>query len=329
MAYHAGNLEQAKAQLEEGYRLSGWGTIGVWLAKTYDKLGLTSDAYRVYVEVASSEPVAGEAEPFVQAREQAKQGADAIAATAGIVELKARAPKPALTVRVDGKVTALTPHNTLAVAPGQHVFDITWQKGRLERQTLTLVAGQTQPIELDAVKTRTRRHTLQEPVTQYLNFKLAPEVEGGWSLVSSSGEVVCQLPCKWSGTDPESLVVKRGDQVLPVRLGRKLERQETMDVSVNPRRGSKGWALGVGIPSGVLLGASVVGLANSNYRTQTAFVVSTSVFGAGFAASAWWFWWSKSRPYLDYDVPAPSGTTQKASLQVDWLGSGIGLSGTF
>lgn len=327
MAYDLGDLQQAKTKLEEGYRLSGWGTIGVWLAKTYEKLGLTSDAYRVYVEVASSLPVADEAEPFVQARAEAKRRAEALAAASGLIEVKSHAPKPALSISVDGKVTALTPYNTFAVPPGRHVVDVTWQKGRLPRQTLTLAAGETHVIDLDAVKVR--RSAVPEPVTQYLNFKLSSEVERGWSLVDSSGNVLCELPCKWSGIDPETLVVKRGEEVLPVKLGRKLERRETMDVSVNPKRGSKGWALGVGIPSGVFLGASLVGLANSNYRTQTAFIVSTSVFGAGFAASAWWFWWSKSRPYLDYDVPAAPAAPQKASLQVDWLGSGIGLSGTF
>jgi hypothetical protein len=331
-AYEAGNLEQAKAQLEEGYRLSGWGTIGVWLAKTYDKLGLTSDAYRVYIEVASAPAVAGEPEPFVQARVQAQQGADAIAATAGIVRLKSAAPKPDLSVSVDGRVTPLTPANTLAVVPGAHTFDVTWRKGKLPRQNLTLVAGQAQDIELDGVTSRERRQPVaRDPVIQNLNFTLAAE-EQGWSLVDGSGKELCQLPCKWSGSDAESLVVKRGDQVLPVRLGRKLERQVTMDVSVNPRRGSKAWALGIGIPSGVLFGASALGLSNSTLRTRTPLIISTSVFGAGFAACAWWFVWSKSRPYLDYDVVEASThpkTNSQASLSIDWLGTGLGVSGTF
>ncbi len=303
-AYQAGNLEQAKVQLEEGYRLSGWGTIGVWLAKTYDKLGQTTDAYRVYVEVASAPAVEAEPEPFVHARAEAQQGADAIAATNGVVALRSATPKVALTVSVDGKVTPLTPANTLAVVPGAHTFDVTWQKGKLPRQTLTLVAGQTQTVELDGVTKRERRQPVTKaPVMQYLNFTLAADVEQGWTLVDNAGKVLCALPCKWSGTDAESLVVKQGDQVLPVRLGKKLEQTVTMDVSVTPRRGSKGWALGIGIPSGILFGGSLIALNNATYSAQTPLIISTSVFGAGFAACAWWFVWSKSRPYLDYEVP--------------------------
>lgn len=329
VAYQAGELQQATAKLEEGYRLSGWGTIGVWLAKTYDKLGRTSDAYRVYIEVASSPAVAGEAEPFAQARLQAQQGADAIAATSSIVQLKSTTTKTALSVSVDGKVTPLSPHNSLAVAPGTHTLDVRWRRGKLPRQTLTLVAGQTHVIELDVVKTRERRAAATTPETQYLNFTLAPEVAKGWTLIDGAGKVVCELPCKWSGADPESLVVRQGEHVLPVRLGRKLERQATVDVSVNPKRGSRGWALGLGIPAGVLFGASLVGLANANSNSEVPLIVSTSVFGAGFAACAWWFWWSKSRPYLDYDLPA-AGTKQSASsIHVDWLGTGVGVSGSF
>jgi hypothetical protein len=332
-AYEASDLEQARTQLEEGYRLSGWATIGLWLGKTYDKLGLTGDAYRTYVEVAASPAVAGEADLFDQARAQARQAAEAIKATSGIVQLKSKSPKLALVVSVDGQLISLTSENTLAVAPGEHTFDISWESGKLPRQTLLLAAAQTQVIELDpAGKSESKQKSATHAaVTQYLNFTLASGVEPGWTLVDSSGKVVCQLPCKWSGLDPETLTVKRGDQTLPVRLGRKLERQVQMDVSVNPRRGSKGWALGIGIPSGILFGASVVGLTNSTYRTQTPLIVSTSVFGAGFAACAWWFVWSKSRPYLEYEVAEPTSgkPLEKASIRVDWLGTGLGVAGVF
>jgi hypothetical protein len=180
-AYQAANYEQAKTQLEEGYRLSAWGTIGVWLGKTYDKLGLTSDAYRVYVEVASSGAVVGEAEPFIQARVQAQQSADAIVATSAIVELKSASAKSALVVNVDGQVVSLTAQNTLAVAPGEHTFEVTWDNGKLPPQALTLVAGQAQVIELDVVKTRQAPSppTATTPLTQYLNFTLAGAVLGG------------------------------------------------------------------------------------------------------------------------------------------------------
>jgi hypothetical protein len=284
-AYQAGNLEHAKTQLEEGYRLSGWGTIGVWLAKTYDKLGLVSDAFRIYVEVASSPATVGEPEPFVRARAEAQQGVDAIAATAALVTFKSVSPKRALAVSVDGKSTALTAAFAVAVTPGEHTFDVSWHKGRLPRQTMTLVAGQSQIIELDARDARRQGGAIERtPVVQNINFSAANGVPPGWSLVDSSGKVLCELPCRWSGMNAESLVVKLGDQVLPVRLGKKQEQQSAMNVSVNPRRGSKAWALGIGIPSGVLFGLSLAALPSADYDTQTPLVISTSVFGAGFAA---------------------------------------------
>jgi len=121
------------------------------------------------------------------------------------------------------------------------------------------------------------------------------------------------------------LTVRHGEYELPVRLGRRHGRDPNVAVTVNPRRGSKAWALGLGIPAGLLFAGSLLALGESDYPALTA--TSAGVFGAGFGVCVWWFIWSKNHPYLDYETA--NATPKKASVDVEFYGNGLGLSGRF
>lgn len=328
-AYEAGQYESARQHLEKGYALSGWGTIGVWLAKTYRQLDMEPDAYRVYADVAAASPQPNEAAPFGAARQEAEQGAAELAAELSVVQFKGGGPAAELRVSVDAQPALLTRAGQLALAPGEHVLQVDSPAGRLASLTLAAEPGTTRTVELESTPATAEETTTpsseEAPVQQ---VSLTASNMEGWTLTDAKGNVVCTLPCRWEGTEVQSLSLRREDTVLPIRLGRRLAREPAVDVHVRPERGSKGWALGLGITSGVLALGSLQAASEAGYGERGAFLAGAAVFGAGFAACTWWYLWSKSRPYLDYDRGKPASETAM-SLELHWVGSGFTLGGAF
>ncbi len=331
-AFNSGRFDEAVEPLEAGYTLSGWGTIGVWLAKTYEKRNQPLEAHRVYSEVAASTPIPGEAAPFAEARSEAATALTRLESSLAVIALESAEPLDTLQVRINGEVRRVSKVNTVAVAPGESTVEALLNDKPVASKALTLQAGQREVIEVTSAATgqippaaAPATKGAAEPVTQSLDFSMVELT--GWTLHDEKGNQICALPCKWSGTDPESLTVRRGEQKLPVRMGRRYARDPNLLVTVNPERGSKGWALGLGIPSGILFVGSLLALPESDYPGVTA--TGAVVFGAGFGLCTWWFIWSKSRPYLDYEVPDPKTGVKKASIGLDFYGNGLGVSGTF
>lgn len=333
-AFQAGQFDKAVGPLTSGYELSGWGTIGVWLGKTHEKLSQPLEAYRVYSEVAASPTSSGEPAPFAQAREDAKAAVARLEQTCAVIELHSETPVTGIVVDVGGETRKVSKTNRVAVNPGDVTVNVSWTGGKISPQSLALQAGQRATIELvndsDAAKQAaadTAKKGKGEPVVHNLDFNMVELT--GWTLHDQAGKQICALPCKWAGTDPETLSVRQADQKLLVRIGRKHHQDPNLLVSVNPARGSKGWALGLGIPSGILFITSLLALPETDYPG----VVGTSagVFGAGFGVCVWWFIWSKSRPYLDYEVPDANvaKAPKKASINLDFYGNGFGVRGTF
>lgn len=331
-AFLAGQFEKALEPLASGYELSAWGTIGVWLAKTHERLEQPLEAYRVYSEVAGSTAAPGEPAPFAQAREEAKAALTRLGATYAVVEFTSPEPVHGLQVTVNGETRRVSKVNLLAVTPGEVVLGAQWDGHQMPQRTLALSAGQHESVELSAAPppqpapaTAKDEGDRVGNVLHNLDFGMVELT--GWTLYDKQGSVVCQLPCKWSGTDADSLTVRRGEQKIPVRLGRRHARDPNLLVTVNPERGSRGWALGLGIPAGILFGASLLALPETDYPAFTA--TSAAVFGAGFGVCVWWFIWSKNRPYLEYEVPEAKTGVKKASIGLDFYGNGLGVSGKF
>jgi hypothetical protein len=331
-AFLAGQFDKALKPLESGYELSGWGTIGVWLAKTHERLNQPLDAYRVHSEVAASPVVPGEAAPFAQAREEAKTALARLELSYAVLLFESQRPVQGLQVSVNGETRRLSKLNALAVPPGEMTVDIRWDGKQLPTKSFALRAGQHEVVDLNATSEPAAKPVPEgtskgqtNAIAHTLDFSMVELT--GWTLHDQQGNLVCTLPCKWSGTDADTLTVRHGEQKLPVRLGRRYVRDPNLSVSVNPERGSKGWALGLGIPAGIFFVGSLLSLSESDYPAITA--TSTGVFGAGFGVCVWWFIWSKSRPYLDYDVPEAKPAAKSASIGLDFYGNGLGLSGKF
>ncbi len=329
-AFESGRYDEALKSLEAGYELSGWSTIGLWLGKTLEKLNQPLEAYRVYVDVAEAQVAQEEPAPLTRAREEAKTAVARLELALAVIQIEAEGTTVSLAVQVDGKARRLSHVKTLAVPAGQSKVEVQWESGHLPSKVYTLTAGQRERIRVrEGAQQPETRHTSAKPVegdvVQTLDFDLV-ELEG-WSLYDNKDTLICELPCKWSGSDAETLSVRQGDMRLPVKLGRRYANQEDLTVSVNPARGSKGWALGVGIPSGVLFLGSLVALGNPDNEYPGVAAAGTVVFGAGLGLCTWWFIWSKSRPYLDYETPPAKPKT--ASVDVEFYGNGVGLTGTF
>lgn len=334
-AFQAGQFEKAAQSLTSAYELSAWGTIGVWLGKAHEKLSKPLEAYRVYSEVAASPATSGEPAPFAQAREDAKAAVARLEQTCAVIELHSASPVSGLVVDVGGETRKLSKGNVVAVNPGDVTVNVSWTGGKMPPQALSLQAGQHAKLELvadsgaatDKGAAQSAKKGKGEPIVHNLDFNMVELT--GWTLHDQAGNEICALPCKWSGTDPETLSVRQAEQKLLVRLGRKHHEDPNLLVSVNPARGSKGLALGLGIPSGLLFVTSLMLLPETDYPG----IVGTSagVFGAGFGVCVWWFIWSKSRPYLDYEVPVANAAKvpKKASINLDFYGNGLGVRGTF
>lgn len=328
-AFGVGQYDKALEKLESGYDLSGWGTIGVWLAKTYEKVNRPLEALRVYSEVASSEAVAGEAAPFARAREEAQAAAARLEQSYAVIEFVSEQPVRALEVTIDGETRRVSKQGKLAVTPGESTVAASWDGNRLAPVAVTLQPGQHHVVELVAAPPApsdngAEGELSQSAISHSLDFSMVELT--GWTLHDAQGNQICTLPCKWSGTDAHTLTVRHGEYQLPVRLGRRHARDPNIDVTVNPRRGSKGWALGLGIPAGVLFAGSLLALSESDYPALPA--AGAGVFGAGFGVCVWWFLWSKNHPYLEYEVPAKA-PPKKASIALDFYGNGLGVSGRF
>lgn len=332
-AFLANQFDKALEPLESGYELSEWGTIGVWLAKTYEKLNQPLEAFRVYSEVAGAAPVAGEPAPFAQARQDAKAALTRLETTYAVIEFVSEGPVSGLQVTVNGETRRVSKVNVLAVSPGAVALEVSWDGKPLNPRSLQLAAGQHEVLELntggataDAQAGALAAGSEPLDATRHdLDFSMVDLT--GWALHDQQGDLVCALPCKWSGSDADTLTVRHGEQKIPVRLGRRHARDATVAVTVNPARGSKGWALGLGIPAGVLFAGSLVALPESDYPAVTA--TAAGVFGAGFGVCVWWFIWSKNRPYLNYETSAPKAASEKASIGLDFYGNGLGVSGKF
>lgn len=329
-AFETGRYDEALKALEEGYELSGWSTIGLWLGKTLEKLNQPLEAYRVYIDVAQTQPGADEPAPLTRAREEAQAAVARLELVLAVIQIEAPGATAALSVQVDGKARRLSRANTIAVAAGSSKVEVQWESGNLPPKVYTLAAGQRERIQLAETKREPERRDapakpLEGAAVQTLDFNMV-ELQG-WSLYDGKETLICELPCKWSGTDADTLSVRHGETRLPVKLGRRYAKQENLMVSVNPARGSKGWALGVGIPSGVLFLGSLVALGNPDNEYPGVAATGTVVFGAGLGLCTWWFIWSKSRPYLDYEMPPT--TPKTASVGFDFYGHGLGVSGTF
>lgn len=331
-AYQAGEFDKALESLEDGYRLSQWGTIGVWLAKTREKLNQFPEAYRVYADVAASPVTNAEAAPFTQARDEAKAALRRLEASLAVLEVTSERPLVALDVTVNGEDRKLSKAGTLAVMPGESQIEVRWEGGLVPSRVYTLAAGQRETLRVGGQAppqnpTKPSATGAEAPTFQSLDFSMI-QLEG-WTLHDDAGNPICELPCKWSGTDPESLTVRRGESKLPVRMGRKYSERPDVLVAVNPARGSKGWALGLGIPSGVLFLGSLVALGDPSNDYPVVAASGAVVFGAGLGLCTWWFLWSKSRPYLSYETPTAATAPPKASVSLDIYGNGLGLKGTF
>lgn len=334
-AFQAGQFDKALGPLTSGYELAGWGTIGVWLAKTHEKLSQPLEAYRIYSEVAASPVNSGEPAPFAAAREEAKVAVVRLEQACAVIELHSPAPVGGLVVEVGGETRKASKANLVAVNPGDVTVNVSWTGGKLPPQSLSLRPGQHVTIELaadsapakDNATVEAAKKGKGEAIVHNLDFNMVELT--GWTLHDKAGKQICALPCKWSGTDPETLSVRQANQKLLVRIGRKHHEDPNLLVSVNPARGSKGLALGLGIPSGLLFVTSLLALPETDYPG----IVGTSagVFGAGFGVCIWWFIWSKSRPYLDYEVPEANAAKapKKASIKLDFYGNGLGVRGTF
>jgi hypothetical protein len=323
-AYAAGDYAKALDLLTKGFDLAQWNTIGVWLAKTLEKLEQPLEAYRIYADVAASPISADEPTPFAQAREEAKGAVARLEASLAVVELDADDGVLAINVRVDGEDRRLSQVNTLAVVPGTVTLEVRWEGGSLPSREYTLGAGQRQTLELGLDSSSTNDPNVA--TVQTLNF----EQHGlsGWTLHDAAGKPICELPCRWAGTDVDGLSVRQGTRQLPVRLSRRHQRDEELLVSVNPPRGSKAWALGVGIPSAVLfLGSMVVWASEPDEPALAA--VATIGFGASTGACAWWFIWSKNHPYLNYDATTVRGASPTGTIGVGIYGNTVGIGGTF
>lgn len=331
-AFLANQFDKALKPLESGYELSRWGTIGVWLAKTHEKLNQPLDAFRVYSEVAASTPVAGEAAPFARAREDAKAALTRLEASYAVIEFVSRDLAQGLQVTVNGETRRVSEVNELAVAPGEVALEVSLGGKRLPPKSLALRAGQHEVVDLDAatsdaIPAAPDEHTEEKPGSTRHELDLSMVGLTGWTLHDQQGNLVCALPCKWSASDGDTLTVRHGEQKIPVRLGRRFARESEVDITVNPARGSKAWALGLGIPAGVLFAGSLLALPQADYPAVTA--TAAGVFGAGFGVCAWWFIWSKSRPYLDYEVPESKPAAEKGAIALDFYGNGLGVSGKF
>lgn len=333
-AYQAGQYQKALTALATGYERSAWGTIGVWLAKTHEKLGEPLEAHHVYAEVAAGQPSLEEPAPFAQARDEARASLYRLELTCAVVELRGAKPGEIPEVTVNGAERRVSKVNTVAVLPGEVRVEVRWEGGHLPEQTFSLQAGQRREIDLGgmaapgvAALANAAPSTDKAPAMHTLDFNMV-EVTG-WTLHDGQGNEVCTLPCKWSGTDPENLTVRQGEQKLPVRLARKHTTSPNVLVSVNPERGSKGWALGIGIPSGILFGGFLVAAADPETRSPGLAATGAVAFGAGFGLCAWWFIWSKSRPYLDYELPKEASPPQQAGVGLEFYGNGVGLNGRF
>src|SRR5690606_13987409 len=124
----------------------------------------------------------------------------------------------------------------------------------------TLQAGQRHVVELtagapDQTVSTAKSEAARSAVHHSLDFNMVGL--SGWALHDAEGNRICTLPCKWAGTDAHMLTVRHGEYELPVRLGRRHGRDPNVAVTVNPRRGSKAWALGLGIPAGLLFAGSL------------------------------------------------------------------------
>jgi hypothetical protein len=250
-----------------------------------------------------------------------------------VFELKSDGTMPALSVTINDEARQVSAAHTFAVAPGESRVEVRWEGGHLPSQVYTLAAGQRETLNLTTSVTpedeskKATEDSAKATAFHSLDFSMV-ELEG-WTLHDSAGNPICELPCKWSGTEAESLTVRRGENKLPVRMGRKYSEQSDLLVAVNPPRGSKGWALGLGIPSGVLFLGSVLALSDSSNDYPAVAASGAVVFGAGLGLCTWWFIWSKSRPYLSYETPPTATAPKKASVDLDIYGNGLGLKGTF
>lgn len=335
-AYEAAQYHAAREHLEKGYELSGWGTIGVWLAKTYERLGMRTEAFRVYSDVASTSPAPGEATPFANARQEARQAVVRLSNELALIQLKRTGSLSEVTLLVNGSPALLDSQGRVVLPEGEHTLEVSWPGGSLGTINITALPGRTRVIELDAEpasaakgpSAQSRPQSSTEPEAH--NLKLLQHGTQGWTLNDSNGNVVCTLPCRWSGTEPESLHLRQGDTVLPMRINKR-ERQRDLEVRVRPERGSKGWALGLGITSGVLTLGSLQAASEAGSYDSAGYLASAAFFGAGFAACTWWFLWSKSRPYLDYEAVSEEEFAKEFAGAIDlhWAGSGLLLSGSF
>lgn len=325
-AYAAGDYSKALDLLGKGFDLSQWNTIGVWLAKTLEKLDQPLEAYRIYVNVAASPVVADEPTPFAAAREEAQGAVERLETPFAVVELVAEASMLAINVRVNGEDRRLSNVNTLVAIPGTVTLDVRWVGGSLPSQEYILSAGQRQKVELRSEQRSSSENAPDVARVQTLSFDM--HQLQGWTLHDVAGIPICELPCKWTGIDVNGLSVRQGTRQLSVRVSRRHQSNEELLVSVNPPRGSKAWALGLGIPSALLFLGSVVALASETDEPALAAAASIG-FGASTAACTWWFVWSKNHPYLTYDATTARPAAQSATMGVGVYGSTLGLGGTF
>lgn len=325
-AYHVGDYAKALELLGKGYDLSQWNTIGVWLAKTTERLDEPLEAYRIYVDVAASPVAADEPTPFARAREEARGAVDRLEAQLAVVELVAEANVMAINVRVNGEDRRLSKVGTLVVSPGTATLEVRWEGGSLPTQEYMLSAGQRQRVGLGSEQGSTSENASDVVTEQTLSFDM--HQLQGWTLYDVAGKPICELPCKWTGIAVNGLSVRQGTRQLPVRVSRRHQSNEELLVFVNPSRGSKGWALGLGIPSALMFLGSVVALASEPDEPALAAVASLG-FGAGTAACTWWFIWSKNHPYLTYDTPTARPAAQGATIGVGVYGNTLSLGGTF
>lgn len=325
-AYEAGDYVKALNLLGKGFDLSRWNTIGVWLGKTLEKLEQPVEAYRIYADVAASPVTADEPMPFVGAREEAKKAVARLEAGLALVELVADVGVVAIQVRVNGEERRLSQVNTLAVIPGTATLEVRWEGGSLPSQEYTLSAGERQTLQLRSERGSNKEQGLSVASVHTLTFEM--HQLQGWTLHDAAGKPICELPCKWTGTAVDGLSVRHGTRQLPVRVSRRHSSYDELLVSVNPPRGSKTWALGLGIPSALLFLGAMAAWASEPDEPALA-AAATIAFGASTGACTWWFLWSKNHPYLTYDATSGPTPAQSTTIGVGVYGNTLGLGGTF